>query len=118
MGLVDGLRIDYCDTEGTYFNELRDIISELENGGEYYWSFLWLDGVGYLDGPPYIVEMGKMARKMPNGYVLSWKEIHQIAEKSEQIIDGIIIGSKDLSKIRQYKTQKTHFLKRRTLFLT
>lgn len=104
---LSGLMV-YVSPSRNWVAELRDILKEVSVGEEFYWSILAIEGVGVL-GTPNIEDLEKISQELTHGYVLSWKELNFIADKIEQVYDGIFIGSKDLLNIRNYKTFREMF---------
>ena len=98
--LRQGIRI--LDTINKLANvELSDILEELPNGHLYHWSILSLEGIGDL-GKKSIPEFEKEIANSPNGLFISWEELNVLEPKYKQIIDMVLIRSKNRHELKRY----------------
>ena len=99
-----GIRIE--DTKNQFqCIDLVEILREIKKKN-YYWSILFLDGMGNLGDNISIPEFEKQIFESQNGVLISWDELYDIATKLEQIIDITIIGCNDLKLVRRYDTEE------------
>lgn len=102
--LIKGIRI--LDTTNHVVNvELNDILIEIPNGNLYHWSILSLEGIGSPDKKP-IPTFQKEILNSSNGFFISWDKLNVLASKFSQIIDMVLIGSKDKHNLKRYATDQ------------
>jgi hypothetical protein len=78
------------------------ILNALPHGEELTWSILYLDGIGDLDMDKSITELEDFIQESHCGYILDWNELTKIAKKFEQVIDIVLVGSRDRSVLHKY----------------
>ncbi len=81
---------------------LSDILDEIKNGDNYYWSILDLDASGDLGEGKSIPEFENKISKSERGFFIKWDELVQLSKKFDRIISICIIGSKDENLLRFY----------------
>lgn len=91
--------------------ELHHILEEINNGATFSWNILELDAVGDIGE---VIEYGfhdeyyqEEINNSKNGIDISWDKLKLFSLKINQILDGIIIGSKDPALLRRYSDKKT-----------
>lgn len=88
---------------------LPDILQEINNGDQFYWSILFLDIRGDLkEAKP---DFADSVSAMEKGFFFGWDELNNLANKCHQIIDITIIGCKDLNFIQQYEDDEETYNK-------
>lgn len=82
---------------------LRMLLDEIGNIGEdYIWSILELEAEGDLGDTQTYMDIDN-AIKNQNGYCLTWKKLKDLAGKFDQVINTIIVASKDINFIAANK---------------
>jgi len=82
--------------------ELSDILKEITRGNSFYWSILYLYGTGCLDDGQPMPAFEEKIKRAKNGFVLTWEELNNLAEKFWDLVDITIIGSKDKSLVKRF----------------
>ena len=97
-----GIRI-LDDINGIICVTLPKILSEIHDGNLYYWSILFMDVIGNLGEEVSVPILQKQIYDSKNGLFISWQDLSILAEKFEQVIDIIIIGSNEEKNLRRYE---------------
>ncbi len=100
-----GIRI--LDKENRFVTvELRDILPEIYNGNELYWSILYLYSIGDLSGGKLIPISEDDITNSEKGFFLSWENLNLVAKNFEQIYDLVLIGCYNKDVIKRYNTDE------------
>lgn len=104
MGLLmktNAIRIN--DKEDAQISvNLPDILAKIHNGDEFFWSILFLYASGNLGDGNSIVEFENKINGSESGLLISWQDLHILSHKFFQVIDILIIGSKNESLLHKY----------------
>lgn len=96
-----GIRI--LDTENHLVSVcLRDILEEIDGVG-YIWSILFFDGMGSLKNWNSLDDFEKEVNESARGLFINWKDLNELAGQFDEIIDILIIGSKDEEILMRYE---------------
>jgi hypothetical protein len=71
-------------------------------GNDYLWSILELEAEGDLGDTQTYIDIDN-AIKHQNGYCLTWDRLKELASKFDQVINTIIVASKDINFIAAHK---------------
>lgn len=104
-----GIRI--LDKEDNHVSvELKDILAEIDGGGKFYWSILFFGGLGNLEKRHMTIpEFMKNVNESKNGLNLTWEDLNQLASLFWEIIDIVIIGSKDAVNLHRYEDDEAMY---------
>ena len=83
--------------------KLQDILEEIVNGEQFYWSILFFYGTGNLRDDKSIPVFEDEVRKLERGMLIKWDALNLLAGTLDQVVDMLIIASKDLQLISRYK---------------
>ena len=98
---TQGIRI--LDTENHFVSvSLKDILEEID-GTEYLWSILFFDGMGSLKNWNSLDDFEKETNKSTRGLFINWKDLNDLANQFDEIIDILIIGSKNEEVLKRYE---------------
>ena len=86
--------------------ELPDIISEITNGGSFYWSILYLDAMGDLGEGKSIPIFQQQIEDSDKGVFVTWEYINLLAVQLYELMDLTLIGSKNQSLLHRYPNEK------------
>jgi hypothetical protein len=86
--------------------DLPDILSEIQDGDQYYWSILYLYAVGNLGEGKSIPEFEDQVRNSENGFLLNWKELNLLAKRFFQIKDITLLGCIRKDLVKRYETDE------------
>jgi len=96
-----GIRI--LDIEGhVVCVTIFDILEEVREGNLFHWTILFLDGTPMPGHGKFLKEYEKQVNKSENGLRITWEELNLLSQKYHQIIDMILIGSKDVNLLHRY----------------
>ncbi len=100
-----GIRI--TDSIGNVISvNLPDILNEIRDGNEFYWSILEIDYIGYRgENEPFPISEREIA-KSDRGFFLSWEDLNTLARNFRQIIDLTLLGCLDKDRIKAYATDE------------
>ncbi|HET8670694.1 MAG TPA: hypothetical protein VFM05_08740 [Candidatus Saccharimonadales bacterium] len=81
--------------------ELRDLLPLIEPvGRDLIWSILDLDAMGDPNKlKRNLLEIEEYGRQSPQGYILSWDDLVDLAESLIDIMDAVIVGCRNRSMI-------------------
>jgi hypothetical protein len=88
--------------------ELEQVLSCINEGKDYHWAILYLEAMGNLGGKS-IVDFENEIHGSSVGYLLNWDELVELANKFDQVIDIVLIGDSNKSKLRQYAGEEEMF---------
>lgn len=91
------------EDDGYIYVTLYDILEEIRDGDLLLWSILFLWATGDLGDGKSIVDFEKEISALENGLYISWEDLNTLSKKFDQIIDVIIIGSKNKDVLHRYK---------------
>lgn len=104
--ITKGIRIS--DIKNGMCVPFYEILEEINNGSELYWSILFLFAHGFIGGNKGIPDF-KQVRNSEKGLIISWIELNSLARRFEQIIDLTLIGCKDLNLLHRYEEDQTMY---------
>lgn len=87
--------------------KLNDILDQLPNGAQYYWSILFLDGMPYPNLAQSIVKYEDSIHKSKDGILIEWSDLLQLQNKYSQIYEATILGSANKSNLHHYDDENT-----------
>ncbi len=80
---------------------LKDILEEID-GANYFWSILFFDGMGLLKNWNSLDDFENNVNKSEKGLFINWKDLNDLANQFDEIIDILIIGSKNQKVLVRY----------------
>lgn len=98
-----GIRIKDIKKNGVISPQLPDFLEEVQKGDSIYWSILFLDAMGNLGEGRSLPVFEQQIYDSENGLSISWDDLNALSRKFYQIIDMVLIGSRDKHMIRRYK---------------
>jgi hypothetical protein len=101
--------IEISDAKGTVCIDFSEIISELSGGDTYYWSILFLWSIAKETSQVVFPCFQSGIFRFSRGLFVIWEDINMLARDSEQIIDLILIGSKDQNLLQRYEDDQEMF---------
>jgi len=103
--MTNGIRIFDKTILGTNHVDIKlsNILAEISNRTQFYWSILFLDGMGVLGDGKSIVALANEIHNSKRGIFINWNEINPLLDKTEQLFSIILIGSKDESSLHRYE---------------
>ena len=97
-----GIRIS--DGENGFISvNLQDILEEISDASSYKWSILYFYGSGALQDWDSIQAFEAATNKSEKGLFITWKNLNALASQFWEIIDIIIIGSKNEKVLLRYE---------------
>lgn len=81
---------------------LKDILTNIKNGSHFNWCVLHIEGIGN-NTKESIIEFENKVNKSENGLLINWNELTKLSEKFSQIINLLLIGDKDSTKLIRYQ---------------
>lgn len=89
--------------------QLRDILEEVHDGATFYWNILEIDAMGDI-GDEVIYgfhqeDYQEEINESKNGFIISWDKLKLYSSNIHQIMDGIIISSKNKSALHRYENE-------------
>jgi hypothetical protein len=87
--------------------ELKDVLRCIANGNQFRWSILWLEAIGNIvkSMPDFENEI----RNSENGLMIEWKDLLELLKKIHQVIEIVLIGDKDISKLKRYSDHEAMY---------
>lgn len=82
------------------------ILEEVENGNLYHWSILFLDAMGDLGEDKSIPVFQEQIYESEKGFFIGWQELDDLSKKFYQVIDIDLLGCKDISLTKRYKSDR------------
>jgi hypothetical protein len=101
---TNGIRIS--DGEGYVTVELIDILQQVKNGDQFYWSILFIDAVSYLKDSSDMFAFQEEVNELERGFFINWKDLNAFSKKCGQVIDIMILGTKDKNLILRYEDEQ------------
>ncbi len=80
---------------------LRDVLECIPEAGRKTWALLWLTAVGALL-PESVLSFEQIVNESPQGVVITWSALSDLANRLEQVVDIILIGSQDTNNLHRY----------------
>lgn len=102
---VRGIRIS-DDTDGVVSVELPDILKEIRDGHAFYWLILFLEGPIKPDSDKFVIDFMCNIDNAIDGLYVNWGELNLLSKSLYQIIDSIIIGSKNKNLLNRYENHQ------------
>ena len=99
--IVKGIRLPM--RIDNFFIELRDVLDEINNGDEFYWSILGLWMTGDLGLGQSVLDLENRIKNLENGLFISWEDLNDLAKKIWQTIEISVIGCKDKKLLLRYE---------------
>lgn len=94
--------IEIRDNKSVLSITLTDILSCIDSIEEYRWKLLWLTATSHLKKFS-VLSLEEEINKSESGYEISATDLIKFNEKFSQIIEIMLIGDKDSSKLKRYK---------------
>ncbi|ASZ09866.1 hypothetical protein KTO58_26600 [Chitinophaga pendula] len=85
--------------------KLSEILNCITDGDQYVWSLLWITAIGSPDDL-LVLEFEEKINKSANGCIHDWKELFELSFRFHQIIEILIIGALDSSKLHRYTSDE------------
>lgn len=85
---------------------LQDILEEIKNGDQFKWSILYLQTTGDLGEGKSVPIFEEQIMGAEHGLFITWVELNALAQKFWDLMDIIIIGSKDQNFLRRYENDQ------------
>lgn len=82
--------------------ELPDILEEIWDGNLLQWSILYLEAIGDLGENRSIADFEEEIFNFKDGLHINWEDLNLLSKKFNQVIDIILIGSKNKHLLRRY----------------
>lgn len=90
--------------------ELSDILEEIKDGSSFFWNIFCIEAIGDIGDVTiygfHQQEYEKEINASKDGFNISWDQLSLLASKFHQIINGLILASKDLSFLKEYETEQ------------
>jgi|688.fasta_scaffold84212_4 hypothetical protein len=96
------IEIKYQDSQGTSTIELIDLLNLIaQDKQQLVWSILDLEAIGDISTiwERGILDLEANIKFLPQGLILSWQMLVQLAQKFDQVINTVIVGCQKVSKI-------------------
>ena len=96
------IEIKYQNSQKTSTIELIDLLNLIESNKEQLiWSILDLEAIGDISTiwERGILDLEANIKFLPQGLILSWQMLFQLAQKFDQVVNTIIVGCQEVSKI-------------------
>jgi hypothetical protein len=96
------IEIKYQDSQGTSTIELIDLLNLIaQDKQQLVWSILDLEAIGDITTiwERGILDLEANIKYLPQGLILSWQMLVQLAPKFDQVINTVIVGCQKVSKI-------------------
>jgi hypothetical protein len=97
------IEIKYQDSQNTSTVELIDLLNFIESikQQQLIWSILDLEAIGDISTiwERGILDLEANIKFLPQGLILSWQMLFQLAQKFDQVINTVIVGCQEVSKI-------------------
>lgn len=99
--------IEIFDKRDSAIIDLRDILSALEPEGQNLrWSVLDLEATGDVSRlGTTMLDLEQQVKNAPNGLILEWKDLKQLAGEIDQIINGTVAGCQDPDVLNHLNVQ-------------
>ncbi len=103
---TQGIRI--LDTENNLVSvSLRDILGEIDDVGErFMWSILFFDGMGSLKKWDSLDDFENKVNKSDRGLFITWKNLIELTDQFDEIIDILIIGNMNEKNLIRYENEE------------
>lgn len=106
--MIKGIRI--LDKKNRIVSvELPDILIEISNTNSFYWSILYLDATGDLGEGKSIPEFEQQIIESEKGFFLTWRELIDLSNKFWDLMDIIIIGSREKENLHRYENDQAMY---------
>lgn len=97
-----GIRIqDINEKIGVGLVDFTEILKEIQNGDEFYWSILDLEAIGNLGDGKSLPLFEKQIEESKDGLVIDWKELNSLISKLKQIINVTLIGCRNKKLLKR-----------------
>lgn len=97
------IEIKYQNSQNTSTVELIDLLNLIESNKQQQliWSILDLEAIGDISTiwQRGILDLEANIKYLPQGLILSWQMLVQLAQKFDQVINTVIVGCQKVSKI-------------------
>lgn len=80
---------------------LKDVLKCIQDPEQNAWALLWLTAVGNLS-PESVLSLEQNVNESPQGIVVSWPYLTDLADRLEQVIDIVLIGNRDAQHLHRY----------------
>jgi hypothetical protein len=96
------IEIKYQDSQGTSIIELIDLLNLIaQDKQQLVWSILDLEAIGDISTiwERGILDLEENIKELPQGLILSWQMLVLLVRKFDQVINTVIVGCQEVSKI-------------------
>jgi hypothetical protein len=96
------IEIKYQDNQGTSIIELIDLLNLIaQDKQQLVWSILDLEAIGDISTiwERGILDLEENIKELPQGLILSWQMLVLLVRKFDQVINTVIVGCQEVSKI-------------------
>ena len=96
------IEIKYQDSQGTSTIEPIDLLNPIaQDKQQLVWSTLDLEAIGDISTiwERGILDLEENIKELPQGLILSWQMLFQLAQNFDQVINTVIVGCQETSKI-------------------
>ena len=92
--MVFGIKISGSKEKEYVDISLDNILSQIA-GEEYFWTLFYLEASGDIGEDESIVDLEERVAKSDIGLRFKWKNLNDLANKLDQVIDVVIVGCKN-----------------------
>ena len=85
---------------------LIEILGNIQNGSQIYWTILWMDVTPLQNHGKHLIELEKKINLSKNGLDISFASLISISQNFFQEIAMSIIGDKSKNNLHRYKEDK------------
>lgn len=105
-----GLRISDTDITGSYVVvTLQDILKEVYQPYNVFWSILYIDAQGDQQYGKEFIKFMDFINNSENGYCLDWEELVELVNRIIQVYDITVIGSLNKDDLHKYKDDRVMY---------
>lgn len=105
---VPGIIIE-DERNGIISVKLSRILEEIENGDSFYWDIFWIWAIGDIENPAlygfHQQDYQEEINRLSDGFMISWEQLLLFSKEVVQIINIIVLGSKDPALLKNYETE-------------
>lgn len=89
--------------------ELKDLISLFEDMSPLYWSILYFEGSGMLDGIT-MLDFEKEVNSSANGFHIDFTDLQNLAKNIHEITELVLIANRDKKRDKRYRDDYEMYL--------
>jgi len=98
---ISGIQIS-DSKENVLAVSLHDVLEEISNGMNLYWSILFIDGLIKSKEDLVISELEAKINHSENGLLIKWNDLLKLSNKFFQTYETIILASKNINVLHRY----------------